>query len=70
MLSLQVKPINNPGQTSKYYFTQDNYYFTGELTAKWQGISAERLQFEKNVTQDRLEATLAGMLPNGEIIGF
>jgi len=38
MLSMQVKPINNP----KYYFAKENYYFTNQLTTEWVGLSATR----------------------------
>ena len=31
MLSMQVKPINNP----MYYFAKENYYFSNQLTTEW-----------------------------------
>lgn len=70
MLSMQVKPINNPKDAARYYFSKDNYYFTGELSAAWHGLGADKLNLKENVTVEALESLLGGMLPNGEIIGL
>ncbi len=70
MLSMQVKPINNASGAARYYFSKDNYYFTGELSASWRGKSAERLALGEHVSVEQLELMLSGVLPNGEIIGL
>jgi len=70
MLSLRIQPISNPKNTAKYYFSKDNYYYTGELSTQWFGVSAEKLHLEGEVELNSLENVLGGMLPNGEIIGL
>lgn len=70
MLSLQIKPINNASQTVRYYFSQDNYYFTGELSTQWQGLSADKQNLVGDIHANELEAILGGMLPSGDVIGF
>lgn len=66
MLSLQVKPINNP----KYYFAKENYYFANQLTTQWIGLSAEKQNLSGEVDVNVLEALVGGMLPSGDVIGF
>ena len=70
MLSLRVKPISNASDAARYYFSKDNYYFTGELAANWQGQSAIKLELGKTVSAQQLEMILSGVLPTGEIIGL
>lgn len=70
MLSLRVKPISQAGNAVRYYFSKDNYYFTGELTATWQGQSASTLELGETVSPEQLEMMLSGVLPTGEIIGL
>ena len=66
MLSLQVKPINNP----KYYFAKENYYFTNQLTTQWVGLGAEKQNLLGEVDVQTLEALVGGVLPSGDVIGF
>ena len=70
MLSLRIQPISQAGGAARYYFSKDNYYFTGELSASWRGQSAERLALGERVSVEQLEMILSGVLPNGEIIGL
>ena len=70
MLSLRINPITNPKDTAKYYFSKDNYYYTGELSTQWFGVSAKKLHLEGEVELNSLENVLGGILPNGEIIGL
>ena len=70
MLSLRVNPISNPKETAKYYFSKDNYYYTGELSTQWVGLGAQKLNLSGEVKVDSIESLLAGELPNGEIIGL
>lgn len=70
MLSLQIKPIMNAKLSANYYFSKDNYYFSGELSTSWYGVGAQRLGMGNEVKVDQLEALLAGTLPNGEVIGL
>ncbi len=70
MLSLRVKPIRQASDAARYYFSKDNYYFTGELIAAWQGQSALKLELGERVSPEQLEMILSGVLPTGEIIGL
>ncbi len=70
MLSLRIEPISQAGGAARYYFSKDNYYFTGELSASWRGQSAERLALGEHVSVEQLEMILSGVLPNGAIIGL
>ena len=70
MLSMQVKPIKNPQQSARYYLAKENYYCSDERQSQWQGLGAEKLGLEGEVTVARLESMLSGVLPNGEIIGL
>lgn len=70
MLSLRIQPISQAGGAARYYFSKDNYYFTGELSESWRGQSAERLALGERVSVEQLEMILSGVLPNGEIIGL
>ena len=69
MLSLAVKPISQAGNAARYYFSKDNYYFMGELTATWQGQSAIQLELGETVQAEQLERILGGVLPNGKMMG-
>lgn len=66
MLSMQVKPINNP----KYYFDKENYYFSNQLTTEWVGFSATRQNLQGEVNVLDLEAVVGSMLPSGDVIGM
>lgn len=66
MLSMQVKPITNPS----YYFSKDNYYFSGELSSQWVGLSAERQHLLGEVNVAILESVVGGVLPSGDVIGM
>ncbi|HAU0661264.1 TPA: conjugative transfer relaxase/helicase TraI [Legionella pneumophila] len=66
MLSMQVKPINNP----KYYFDKENYYFSNQLTTEWVGLSAVRQNLSGEVNVFSLEAVVGGTLPSGDVIGL
>jgi len=70
MLSLQIKPISDGGRASRYYFSQDNYYFSGELSTAWQGKGADKLGLKGRVDQESLEAMMGGKLPTGEFVGI
>ena len=70
MLSLRIKPITNPKNAVKYYFSKDNYYYTGELSTQWLGVSSDKLNLKGEVDETALENVLSGLLPNGEIIGL
>lgn len=70
MLSMQIKPINNAKDTAKYYLAKENYYFSGELTAQWLGLSAQKQNLIGEVTQENLEAVLNGVLPSGDVVGL
>ena len=70
MLSLQAKPLSGGGRAVNYYFSQDNYYFSGELSTAWHGKGAEKLGLKGEVNQAVLEAFVDGNLPNGEVLGI
>jgi len=70
MLSLQIKPLSSGGRAVSYYFSQDNYYFSGELSTAWHGKGAEKLGLSGEVNQAVLEAFVDGHLPNGEVLGI
>jgi conjugative transfer relaxase protein TraI len=66
MLSLRVKPIDNP----KYYFNKENYYYTNQLITQWVGASAQRQNLSGEVDVHALEALVSGLLPSGDVIGL
>jgi len=70
MLSLQVKPLSGGGRAVNYYFSQDNYYFSGELSTAWHGKGAEKLGLSGEVNQAVLDAFVDGHLSNGEVLGI
>ncbi|MEX9225557.1 conjugative transfer relaxase/helicase TraI [Providencia rettgeri] len=61
---LTVAPIAN--NAANYYTHEDNYYFLGNLEARWMGEGAKSLGLEGEVTKDQLNDILAGRLPNGQ----
>ncbi|EOE5320724.1 conjugative transfer relaxase/helicase TraI [Providencia rettgeri] len=61
---LTVAPIAN--NAANYYTHEDNYYFLGNLQARWMGEGAKSLGLEGDVTKDQLGEILEGRLPNGQ----
>lgn len=61
---LTVAPIAN--NAANYYTHEDNYYFLGNLEARWMGEGAKSLGLEGEVTKDQLGEILEGRLPNGQ----
>lgn len=61
---LTVAPIAN--NAVNYYTDQDNYYFLGNMEARWLGEGAKSLGLEGEVTKEQLGEILAGRLPNGD----
>ena len=49
-----------------YYTDQDNYYFLGNMEARWLGEGAKALGLEGEVSKAQLAEMLAGRLPNGQ----
>lgn len=49
---LTVAPIAN--NAANYYTHEDNYYFLGNLEARWMGEGAKSLGLEGEVTKDQL----------------
>ena len=68
MLSLRMKPLSSSGDMG-YYYTKDNYYFTGELMTSWFGQGAQYLGLSGPVQKDLLGRVVAGVLPNGAVVG-
>ena len=65
---MQIKPLSS--NSARYYFSKDNYYFTGELSTHWHGQSAERLVLGESVGLEQLDMILSGILPTGDIVGL
>ncbi|ETS99316.1 MULTISPECIES: conjugative transfer relaxase/helicase TraI [Providencia] len=61
---MTVAPIAN--NAANYYTHEDNYYFLGNLEARWMGEGAKSLGLEGEVTKDQLGEILEGRLPNGQ----
>ncbi|MEQ5735453.1 MobF family relaxase [Providencia alcalifaciens] len=61
---LTVAPIAN--NAANYYTHEDNYYFLGNLEARWMGEGAKSLGLEGEVTKEQLGEILEGRLPNGQ----
>lgn len=61
---LTVAPIAH--SAANYYTHEDNYYFLGNLEARWMGEGAKSLGLTGEVSKDQLGEILEGRLPNGQ----
>ncbi|WP_407902036.1 conjugative transfer relaxase/helicase TraI [Providencia rustigianii] len=61
---LTVAPIAH--NAANYYTHEDNYYFLGNMEARWMGDGAKSLGLTGEVSKDQLGDILAGRLPNGQ----
>ena len=60
MLSLAAA-VNDAG----YYLAKDNYYFLGNMEARWMGEGAAMLGLEGRVHEADFAQALAGRFPGG-----